>query len=469
MKVFFIVATIAGLITAPAMAAEASLEERVQSLLVSFQEDYGFPGATLAYVLPDGTVGDAAVGHADVETGIRMTPQTRMLAASIGKTVVGALVLSLENDGALNRSDLVSAHLGDLPWFDRLPNASEITVGQLLTHTSGLPDHVHMDGVVQEMINWGNRGHFGPEDAIAFILDETPLFAAGDAWSYTDTGYLLLGLVVEATTGRDYYGLVDERFVLPLGLTQTSPSTSPNLTGLAVGYTAADNPFGLPARTMDDGGTLLWNPAIEWTGGGLISTSHDLAKWGHALFSGTALQAPYLDRLLGGVSVHPDAPGIFYGSGVAIYTETESGPVYGHGGWIPGYVSSLRHYADPEITVAFQINSDVGIVDDSTDLIQALEAAVADLLVVEIFGGTHHGYYLPHESPNDLAVCLFSFPSWADYEDYRKKSLTDSECQKAHQFAEDMDCIKRYDRHFLRPLEMKDCVHDHLREPDTAF
>ncbi|WP_299829850.1 NIPSNAP family protein [uncultured Roseobacter sp.] len=74
--------------------------------------------------------------------------------------------------------------------------------------------------------------------------------------------------------------------------------------------------------------------------------------------------------------------------------------------------------------------------------------------LVEKFGGTHHGYYLPHESPNDLAVCLFSFPSLVDYEVYRIKSLTDSECQKAYKFAEDADCIKRYDRHFLRPLEM---------------
>lgn len=74
--------------------------------------------------------------------------------------------------------------------------------------------------------------------------------------------------------------------------------------------------------------------------------------------------------------------------------------------------------------------------------------------LVEKFGGTHHGYYLPHESPNDLAVCLFSFPSLAEYEAYRIDSLTDSECQKAYKFAEHTDCIRRYDRHFLRPLEM---------------
>lgn len=76
--------------------------------------------------------------------------------------------------------------------------------------------------------------------------------------------------------------------------------------------------------------------------------------------------------------------------------------------------------------------------------------------LVEKFGGIHHGYFLPHESPNDLAVCLFSFPSLSAYEAYRTKSLTDSECQKAFEFAESMDCIRRYDRHFLRPLARTD-------------
>ncbi|NNF25310.1 MAG: beta-lactamase family protein [Rhodobacteraceae bacterium] len=365
----------------PAMADSADLEARVHGLLVSFQTEYQFPGATLSYVLPDGTAGDVAVGLADAEAGAKMTPKTRMLAASVGKTLVGALVLSLESDGAVSRQNRVSQYLGAEPWFARLPNANEMTIRHLLTHTSGLPDHVHMEGVVQAIVARGAEADFGAEQAIAFVLDTPPLFEAGSAWSYTDTGYLLLGLVIENAAGRDFYGLVQERFLGPLGLNETSPSASPVLPGLAVGYTGQDNTFGLPSRTMDADGALLWNPAAEWTGGGFVSTSHDLARWGDALFSGAALGTPYLDRLLDGVSVHPDAPGILYGSGVAIYSQTEFGPVYGHGGWIPGYVSSLRHYGGHGLTIAFQINSDVGVVDDSTDLVPALEAALAGLLI----------------------------------------------------------------------------------------
>ena len=72
--------------------------------------------------------------------------------------------------------------------------------------------------------------------------------------------------------------------------------------------------------------------------------------------------------------------------------------------------------------------------------------------LVERFGGTHHGYFLPHEGTNDLAVALFSFPSLAAYETYRSESLEDEDCQAAYAFARKTNCIKRYDRQFMRPV-----------------
>lgn len=375
-------ALVASLALAGPAPAEAT-QDRLQGLLDSFRQDHGFPGATAAIARPDGSVVMAATGVADEEAGTPMTPDSRMLAASIGKSFVAMTALSLESDGVLSRSDLVSRHLGDRDWFTRLPNHDTMSVGDLLRHTSGLPDHVHLESFQTEMASRmaGGSAAFTPEEAIAFVLDTDPLFPAGEAWAYSDTGYLLLGLVIEEAGGAAYYDLVAARFLAPLGLTATTPSNTQALPGLAAGYVGEDNPFGLPRRTMDAAGRLLWDPAMEWTGGGLASTSRDLAIWGHALFGGTAMADPYLDRLLDGVPVASDAPGILYGAGVAIYADTPRGPVYGHGGWIPGYVSSLRHYSDHGVTVAFQINTDVGIVDDSTDLVPALESALADLAI----------------------------------------------------------------------------------------
>lgn len=382
----------AALIGTSAIGAAAQTQsDALESLLSDFQAQYGFPGATAAIALPGGEIVTAATGFADVEAQRPMDTDTRMLAASIGKTFVAATALSLEADGLLSSTDPVSDYIGGIAWFTRLPNHATITVGDLLRHTAGLPDHVHLESFQAEMAERMAAGSpsLSPADSIAFVLDADPLFPTDSGWAYTDTGYLLLGLVIEETVGRSYYDLVTERFLDPLGLADTAPSDKPTLSGLAVGYVEDGNPFGLPPRTMDAGGRLLWDPGMEWTGGGLVSSSRDLAAWGQALFTGAAMATPYLDRLLDAVPVSPDAPDILYGAGVAIYAETPHGPVYGHGGWIPGYVSSLRHYAEHGVTVAFQINTDVEIADDSTDLVPSLEAALADMAVgfAEELGG----------------------------------------------------------------------------------
>jgi D-alanyl-D-alanine carboxypeptidase len=385
MRKAFIAAALLALVSAatPLMAQDASaLSTQLQATLKDFLDRYAFPGAAAAIVLPDGIVVTAATGLADVENARPMTPETPMLAASIGKTFVAATVLALESEGSLSRADLLSAHLGDRSWFDALPNAESITIGQLLHHTSGLPDHVHLPAFQQDWARLTtDEGDFGPEHLVAFVAGEAPLFEAGTGWAYSDTGYVLLGLAIEEVTGRPWQEVVFTRFLEPLGLTGTIPSDRPDLQGLAIGYVAPDNPFGMPERTADAEGRLLWNPAVESAGGGFASTSTDLARWGHLLFGGAAMSQPYLDRLLDAVPIDPGGPGILYGAGVAIYAETPMGTVYGHGGWIPAYVSSLRHYADHDITVAFQVNTDVGILDDSSDLVPALEAALATLAI----------------------------------------------------------------------------------------
>jgi D-alanyl-D-alanine carboxypeptidase len=119
-----------------------------------------------------------------------------------------------------------------------------------------------------------------------------PLFEAGAAWAYSDTGYILLGLLIEAVAGETWDEVVRVRFLAPLMLSGTLPSDRRDLPGLAVGYVAPDNPFGMPERTADADGRLLWDPAVEGAGGGLASTSGDLARWGNLLFTGVAMAEP---------------------------------------------------------------------------------------------------------------------------------------------------------------------------------
>lgn len=376
-----LIATILSLAMAGAAMGEGatSLTVWLTGTLDAFRTRYGFPGETAAIVLPDGTVATAATGVAIIQGGTAMIPGSRILAASIGKTSVAAAVLALKCEGRLSRADLLADHLGDRAWFTKLPNTGTITIGHLLRHQSGLPDHPHLpsfQAAAAARIAAGKRA-FTPDELLGFVADRAPRFAAGDGWAYSDTGYIVLGLVIEEVTGPSYYDVLREEFLDPLGLSDTIPSDRPALPGLAVGYTIPSTPFGLPVRTADAKGRLPRGAGVERTGGGLASTAKDLARWGHVLFGRKAIKSPYLDRLLVAVSVAPEAPGVRYGVGVGIHAEMRLGPVYGHGGWILGYVSSLRHHAAHAMNIAFQINSDVGVVDDSSDPVPELETEFA--------------------------------------------------------------------------------------------
>lgn len=344
----------------PNPSTNDSLPETFATALKRFQAQYKLPGITATYVLPDGAGYSAAAGWADVESGAPMSVSSRMLAASIGKTFVAATTVSLARERNIDLDAPVSNWLGHNAWFERLPNHQSITLRHLLTQTSGLPNHVYMPAFVDAVARqWSNPGNpFTPDVLISFILDTEPLFSPGVGWSYSDTGYILAGLVIESVTKRSYYEELEERFLAPLKLDQTTPSDQRLLANLATGYVAADNPFGFPPKTIDHNGFMAWHPGLEWTGGGLISTSRDLAHWGDALFRGRAMPAPYLDTMLDSVAIGADAPGVNYGLGIAINRSSELSPVYGHGGWIPGYSSSLRHYSQSEITIAFQVNTD---------------------------------------------------------------------------------------------------------------
>ena len=364
---------------------------RFQEALDALRREYGFPGATAAFILPDGTVEMAATGFADLEAREPMTPGSRMLTASIGKSFVAAAVLGLSLDGALDLQDPLARWLGDRPWFSRLPNHPSLTVDHLLRHTGGLPDHVYTEAFAEAWKRTaGEPGPaFSPETLVSFILDRPPLFAPGEGWAYTDTGYVLLGMVVEEATGRSLYDLILDRFLVPLRLGLTTPADRRILPGLAAGYLPPDNPFGLPRKTTLAPGVMAWDPGVEWAGGGFAGNPADLVVWARELYEGRAMKGDYLPELLRSFPVDPQSQGIRYGAGVAIYEDSPLGPVWGHAGQIPGYVSSMRYYPDHGIAVAFQINGDGGIAggDWGAEFVPEMERRLARLVARESLSG----------------------------------------------------------------------------------
>ena len=330
--------------------------------------DSGAPGAVGAFVLPDGRMRRVAVGYADVEAKQPMSPHSRMLSGSVGKTFVGALALELSQEGILDLDAPISTWLGDRPWFSKLPNGSLITLRQLLTHRSGLVDHVHMPGF-NEAFTSGKldlADGTSPEQLIAFVLDSQPLFAPGEGYSYTDTGYLLIGLIIEQATGHTYYGELRRHILDPLALTDTSPSDHRRLPGLVPGYLAHDD-FGQGVKTMKEPGLLFYNPRTEWTGGGLVTNAGDLARWAWLLYGGRVMTGDYLSELLNvaPAKVVESYPSYGLGQGIA---RTAYGVAYGHSGYIPGYLSFMGYFPDYRMSVAAQFNTTRGLESENNPI-----------------------------------------------------------------------------------------------------
>ncbi len=357
----------------------AVLETRFAAALDSLVAHHGVPGATAAYVLADGTLGRAHAGVGNEATGAPMPADARMITGSVGKTWVAALALMLEREGALDFDAPLSTYLGDRPWFGRLPNGDRITLRHCLRHEAGVPDHITTERFTREvsaMVASGDPDStFAHEYLLSFIFDEAPVHAPGEDWHYTDTHYFLVGLAIESVTGRRYDDLLRERLLEPLGLDDTAPTDTPRLPRLIDGHVETDNIFGLPETSLLEPGLMNHNPALEWCGGGVVSTAADLASWAKLLYEGKALDADYVDELVDG-ALMDDADPSAGAYGLACFVQpSPHGETWGHSGWYPGYHTLVTYYTESRVAVTLQINRDY----DSH--MREIAAALADVLL----------------------------------------------------------------------------------------
>mgnify|MGYP001264469832 CR=1 FL=1 len=337
-------------------SGERTPAESIRQRLESHIHEAGAPGATCALLLPDDSALALAAGVSDRKARTPMAPTDRMLSGSIGKTYCAAIALLLAEQGRLDLDAPISTYLGDMAWFDRLPSARDLTTRMLLNHTAGLREHVTSPDFTAALRDDPDKA-WTPEELLAFALDEPALFPAGQGWAYADTNFIVVGLILERLTGRSYNDLLRERLLEPLDLDATEPSDRPDLPGLVPGYTAPDNPFHLPEQTATPGRYWM-NPQFEYTGGGTITTSLDLARWARLLYAGDVLTPGSRDQMLNAVPARL-GPGVRYGLGTIIWPSSH-GDVVGHAGWFPGFVSIVCHYPDLGVTIAYQQNTDVG-------------------------------------------------------------------------------------------------------------
>ncbi len=338
--------------TYTARPADPAVVTLAQRMLDSLRTQLGFPGATLGIALPDGRTIALATGMAYTARREAMRPDHRLLQGSVGKTYVAAVALQLVGEGKLDLDAQVERYLGHPPWFARLPNARDITVRQLMNHTSGLVRY-EFNPVVADALRRDPYRVWTPEARLAVLLDTEAKFAAGQGWEYSDTNYIVLGMIIERLTGATYYDEMRRRLLVPLALTSTIPSDRPELPGVANGYAGPKNDLGGYDASVVNG-RMAVNPQFEWTGGGVASTAVDLARWGKAMYEGRAFDAALLPRMLDGVPARL-GPNARYGLGVII-RQSPHGETWGHSGFFPGYATELVYLPDAKVAVAIQVN-----------------------------------------------------------------------------------------------------------------
>jgi D-alanyl-D-alanine carboxypeptidase len=343
-----------GLIVPP--AATAAPPPKLQRLVDGLVRD-GAPGALAVVRTPSGVV-RVQSGLARRRPRAAMAATDRFRVASITKSFVATVVLQLAAEGRLTLDDPVER------WLPRLvPDGREITIRELLGHTSGLFDYYDDKRFVRTLVAHPGR-RWSPRALVAVATRHRLLFPPGESWSYSNTNYVVLGLVAEAATRTSVTQLLQHRLFRPLGLAHTSFPA-----GRGIEEPRADGYIGfatLPRlRSLLDV-TSVVSPSFAWAAGAVVSNADDITRFYSALLAGRLLPASLLEKM------ETPSRTAAYGLGLEI-VDTPCGRAYGHDGIAPGYRSVAYARPDGSRVALVMVNVDETYVAQSE--VQAAAAA----------------------------------------------------------------------------------------------
>ncbi|GAA4309217.1 serine hydrolase domain-containing protein [Streptomyces venetus] len=347
----------AGAALAPAAQAaqQGHGHEATRAALRDIVDKGGLPGVA-AKVRDSRGSWFAAAGHADTATGRKRSAADHFRGASITKTFVATVLLQLEAEGGLSLDDTVEKWLPGLLRGNGY-DGGEITLRQLLNHTSGIANYTDDPGFIHGAAGPGFPEHrydtHTPEELVAIALKYPPLPDQRAAPSYSDTNFVIAGMVIEKATGHSYAHEITHRIIRPLKLRGTSfPGTAPQMPKPhPVGYSR------LHQETPDAEIHDATEQNMTWLGaaGDVISTSGDLNRFQRALIKGELLPRAQMREMLDEV---PAGGGFGYGLGVE-FAELSCGVrVVGKSGRTNGSLSAMVGTPDGEHQLTFNINGD---------------------------------------------------------------------------------------------------------------
>lgn len=342
----------------PLSAAKINGREEIQKLLVSKgAKDSNVPAADklvdglyeqlnkkvnpgMAVLIARGgrIIYDKGYGYADIEHKIKVSPQTKFRIGSITKQFIASGIMKLQEEGKISVNDKLSKYFPDFP------RGGEVSVHQLLTHTSGIHSFTNKESFLADVVK-----PITNDSLLKYFKNDEYDFNPGERYQYNNSGYFLLGLIIEKITGQFYGDFLKKTFFDPIGMKNTGVySTRIKLTNEALGYEKTGDTY---KRALD------WN--MDWAGGAgsLYSTTEDLFKWNEALYNGKVLKPESLKAATTPVLLNNGSkpPGTDYGYGLGLldYRSVQS---VGHSGGLHGFISQLLRIPTDSMTVVLLTN-----------------------------------------------------------------------------------------------------------------
>lgn len=314
----------------PALAAS------LQSALDAARADIDAPGASAAVYVPGVGLWQGVSGEANLNPSVPTTPEHLFRVGSITKTFVGAAVLQLHEEGALGLDDPLDLYLPDAP------HAAAVTLRQLLNHTAGYADYVETLTFLGSL-----NQHRSPEQLIALIADEPLRFTPGAEFAYSNTHFVLLGMVIEVVTRSSYQEVLRDRLLDHNNLKNTLFPTVDGLTApMAHGYLGEGGDVDDVTEDLDPAGT--------WAAGEMLAPADELVAWARALYS-AELSAESLSAMTTPTAL-PDGSTTDYG--LACYVQEVAGAeTWGHSGSTLGFQSQMRYRPADGAAVVVLVNN----------------------------------------------------------------------------------------------------------------
>ncbi len=309
------------------------------------------PGASLAVVRSGKIIKSKGYGFADLQSNSAAKPKTVYEIGSMTKQFTAVSVMMLVEENKISLDDKLTKYFPDAPgWWN------QITVRHLLTHTSGIQNHVAVPGFM-DIFRTSISGKNFParEDLLGEFYKLPSEFAPGETWAYDNTGYYLLGLIIEKASGRNYWQFLDERIFKPLGMNSTRNTDMRAIVpNRAAGYGwIGDGWENRPVLT----------PFVAFSAGSILSTVEDLAKWDAALYTDKLLKKSSLEKMWSPTPTSDGEAAAFdYGFGWFIEKYRGRRNIL-HGGGTPGFSSVMHRFVDDNLSVIILTNHADTILD----------------------------------------------------------------------------------------------------------